>query len=561
MKKSLIFTLLALLCLSFTANAAAPLPTSVDVLDRERQSLPEPLSQPKIIVEEPPKQEAAEDTSQPFILEGLVVKNTSFFTSEELTKPYAQFYGKEVTFNQIMGIANDMTKRYRDAGHVLTRVIVPEQEGNPEGMVVTLQAVEGFVDEIAYQGDEKLVEQFKSYFSKHAQKILAMRPLNHIAFERYMLLAQDTPGLEVATSFSPSEQEQGASKLLIELDRKIVSGNVGVNNTGTDSSGPIMLNGGLAFNSFPLLGLEANINYGQAADFDEYHYWQAGGSYRFANGLTFTGNYGQSFSPNPDTAFARLFGYETSSEYFAIGASYPLLRSRDANLTTSLTYNHRNSDSRLLNAPNTRDKTRNLTLSFAYDVSDVWGGLNQVVVDYAHGLDWAGASDHSPTSGRSNAGPDYNKFTLFLSRTQQLPENFSLYLAAQGQTADDRLFSYDQFSLGGSQFGRGYDGGVVSGDQGMAAAAELRWTYPIKEDLGLQPFIFYDWGKTRFLKSSVEPNPWTELSSVGVGVNVWGDIMDITNFNASFFVAKPLQRVLDTDTDDWRAVFQLSFSF
>ncbi len=546
----------------YTTNAFAnPLPTSVDVLDRERIEQPAPLSQPKIVMEETPVQDFSQDTSQAFVLKEFVIEGNTFFTDEELTANYKNIYNTSITFNQVLAIVDEMTKLYRDAGHILSRVVLPPQEADETGASVRLQVIEGFVSNVQYQGDEKLVEQFKRYFKKVENQILFARPLNHKKFESLMLRVQGTPGLEIATSFEPANETTGASTLVIQVDRKILSGNFGFDNTGSESSGPIMLSAGLSASSFPVIGLNTNVSYGQALEFDEYHYWQAGLSYNFSNGFTVLGNYGQSYSPNPDTAFARQFEYETSSEYFALGASYPIIRSRDMNLNASATFNYRNSESKIMGEMNTRDKTRNLTLSLNYDISDIWGGTNQIIFNYVRGLDIAGASDFSAISARPNAGAQFNKFNIFISRNQTLPKNFSLYLSAQGQTTDEQLFSYEQFSLGGSQFGRGYDGGVVSGDQGLAAAAELRWTYIYKEKYGIQPFTFVDWGKTRFLPTANVDTPWLSASSAGVGVNVWGSIMDLTNFNASFFVAKPLERVLDVTTDDWRAIFTFSFSF
>ncbi len=559
MKKILSLSLLFAL---FTTNAFAnPLPTSVDTLDRQRQETPAPLSQPKVVMEEEAPQDFSQDTSQAFVLKEIIIDGNTFFTDEELTANYKNLYNTSITFNQMLAIVDEMTKKYRDAGHILSRVVLPPQEADENGASVRLQAIEGFVSSIQYSGDEKLVAQFKEYFQRTADQILFVHPLNHNKFESLMLITQGVPGLEIKSSFEPADETTGASTLVIQVDRKIFGGHIGFDNTGSESSGPIMLNAGLSANSFPLLGLNANVSYGQALEFDEYHYWQAGLSYRFSNGFTILGNYGQSYSPNPDTEFARLFEYETSSEYFSLGASYPIIRSRDMNLNASATLNYRNSESRLLGSINTKDKTRNLTLSLNYDMSDIWGGTNQIIFDYVRGLDMSNASDHSVTSARPNAGPDFNKFSLFISRNQTLPNNFSLYISAQGQTTNEQLFSYDQFSLGGSQFGRGYDGGVLSGDQGVAAAAELRWTYYYKEKYGFQPFAFIDWGMTRFLPTADIDTYWTDLSSVGVGINLFGTIMDVTNYNASFFVAKPLERVLDVDTNDWRAIFTFSLSF
>ncbi len=560
MKKIVIFTTL---CLYFTLPAYADqlVPTSLDILDKQRQEIPAPLATPSPVLEASQEYDSSNDTSQAFLLTNIVIDGNSVLTDEQLLSPFKQYFGQSISYNHLRSMVNEMTHMYREKGYILSRVVLPEQTGSMDGLTVQLKAIEGYIANVRYQGDEKFVEQFQSYFSRAEKKMLAMRPLNYNTLESLLLRVQDVPGLVISTTVeATADGSVGASDLVISVDRKVLSGYLGMNNNGTDSSGPYLLNVGLSASSFPLIGLEANVHYGQATQHEEYSFWQAGLSYQFANGLNLQGNYGQSYSPEPNSEFARLFDYESNSTYFSLGASYPIIRSRDMNLNFSTFYNYRNSDSEFLGSTYTKEKMRNLAFSLDFDFADNFGGVTQVSLGYTRGLDVDNASDFDINSARPSVAAEYNKLNFYLARNQQLGNDFSLFASTVGQTVDSPLFSYDQFSLGGNQYGRGYEPGTINGDLGIALMAELRWTY-YAENYTIQPFVFADWGSARYLKTSDFDTNWEDLSSTGAGVNIAGFWNNFPDLSATFYVAKPLKTFEYIDNDDWKANFSFTLSF
>jgi hemolysin activation/secretion protein len=558
-RKTLFAALTILLIPCFLPHAQAA--SSLDILDRERdRTRTEPLSRPIIRIDEDRKPSPVDATIQ-FTLGSLRIEGATVFTEAELLAPYAGLSGKRISFETLNSIAADLTKKYRDSGYLLSRVVLPAQEVDQAAANIRLAAIEGFISSIEYQGDAALVERFKSYAASVEQKLLGKKPLKHSEFEREMLLFQDLPGVEVSSRFQEAPVS-GGSVLVLELKGDAVSGSVGWSNSGTQSAGPGILSASIGLNSLPLMGMQTTLSYTQADYFDEYYSIMLGESYRFSNGLTLRASYAYSSSPKPDTNFARLFNYETNSQTLTFGISYPLIRSRDMNLSIGMDYEHRDSNADLLNEKFTRDRLRTLSVNADFDFSDELGGVTQIIPTLYQGLDVFDATNHDSGSTNLLAGAQFFKTDIYLSRNQQLPFDFSIFTAAEAQFADSSLSSYNKFSFGGSQFGRGYDPGVIEGDNAFAVSLEPRWTYKFNDKLAIQPFAFIDWG-TVWVSRSVEGVPDQEYgSSFGAGVRFWGHVGDdiLPDFNISAFVGNPMERSGTGNTLP-RFVLQVSLLF
>lgn len=557
---------LALLLISATTLWANPIPSyaanGLDVMDRQREQVqPAPRSLPKMIITEEGKTTDA-DVGALFTLNTLMIEGATVFPQEELLAPYAELFGKKITLSKVYQIAAELTKKYRDAGYLLSRVVIPEQQVDQSGASIRLFAVEGFIEAIQYSGDERVLENFKSYFSPAENRILSQKPLKHSVLERYLLLMQDLPGINVSSRFQKGATP-GASILLLEVQGNLVEGSLSWGNTGTDSSGPGVASAGIAVNSLPIIGSKTSLNYSQANDPREYWSLQVTESYQMWNGLTFKASYAYSDSPEQDTDFARTFDYTTQSHTFNLGVSYPIIRSRDLNLSVGLNYEHRNSEADVFDERFTKDRLRTLSTNLNFDFSDVIGGVTQIIPTLYCGLDVFDASDESLEASNSLAPAEFWKFGVYASRNQQLPYKFSLFTAAEVQLSDTTLASYNKFFLGGMQFGRGYDPGIVEGDNGVALSAELRWTHHFTDKRGFQIFSFYDWGRVWTNKSVVGSPDDEDGSSVGAGVRFWWDFEKswTPNLNITAFLAQPLERAGDDDGNSPRAVVQFSLGF
>ena len=582
-----LFVLLSLLFAGFHSLPASA--AGIDVLDRQRQAPPEPKAQPKLRVQEEAGRPVY-DKGLRFTLASLHIEGSTVFKEQELLAPYASLSGTQVSFDAINKIATELTKKYRDKGYLLSRVVLPAQELDPARAEVRLVAVEGYIASVEYVGEEKFVKRFRSYFSDVEQKLIGKRPLLHKDFEREMLLLQDLPGVKVSSRFKEGT-ERGASILVLTVEPKILDGSLGWGTTGTDSEGPHMFSASLGVSTLPLIGAKTTVSWDQAANYQEYYNFQIAQSYQFSWGLLLKGSYAYSASPKSNTEFARQFDYRTWADTYTLGAFYPIIRSRDMNLNVGLSFEARDSTSDVLASDQssdtstasssdvnsaiasiasstlsrhkfTNDRLRSVTAKINFDFADEWGGVTQIIPSFTRGLNIFQATDKTSDASNPLAPAEYSKFNLYLSRNQHLFGKFSLFAALSGQLSDSLLSSYNQFQLGGSQFGRGYQPGIIQNDNGVAFAIEPRFTHQLTDKVTIQPYAFYDWGSvwaTRHVAGGIDSET---ISSLGGGVRLWGHVGKtwLPDFNMDFFVAKGLQKIRNKG-DAARFGAQVTFLF
>lgn len=109
-----------------------------------------------------------------------------------------------------------------------------------------------------------------------------------------------------------------------------------------------------------------------------------------------------------------------------------------------------------------------------------------------------------------------------LSRTQILPDNFTLYGGLSGQWANEPLLNLEEFELGGNASVRGYREGELYADTGWVAQTELR--SPVywrgKEmKIGTQVTLFSDYGEGYKLDQGTAQNARQALCGTGAGIN------------------------------------------
>src|ERR1041384_4589592 len=165
----------------------------------------------------------------------IVITGATVYAEADFAPLYADLVGGEVSLAAVYELARRITAKYGAAGYVLSRAIVPPQNFSPHGAVVRIQVVEGYVDRVVWP--ERLT-RYRDFFTDYAARIVADRPSNIRTLERYLLLANDLPGLKFATSLKPSATHPNASTLIVEVTEKPVDLMGRIDNRGTEQRGP-----------------------------------------------------------------------------------------------------------------------------------------------------------------------------------------------------------------------------------------------------------------------------------------------------------------------------------
>ncbi len=496
-----------------------------------------------------------------FILDTLMIDGVGAYTAKDLDPYYQNKLGTEVSLADIYDIANQLTVKYRNDGYILTQVVVPPQ--TIENGMVELRVVEGFVDKITIQGEEKSSAVVQ--IQKYADNLRENNILDSKKLERYLLLINDLPGVTARSVLSPSKTTTGASDLTIIVERDEYEAEVSFDNHGSRFIGPYRASYTGSINSKFGMNEKITGRFVSAGDIDRLGELLFGAiSYeqplsRFGSKL----NISAGISETEPGDVLDQFDVEGHSKTFRIGVSHPFIRSRTLNFSGRANFDVRDTKSENNLEPTRKDKIRSVRLGTTLQFMDtVFGvGVNAIDFEVSKGTGLFGASHKGDANLTRAAGdPRYLKGALSLQRLQRISSNLNLQLTGRAQLASAALLSAEEFGVGGQGIGRGYDSSEIVGEDGIAGKAELQWTEPkaIKYLDSYQLFAFLDSGRVWNQDATTQADKRQSLTSTGLGVRA--SITEKTG--AGFGIAFPLtSNVGVTDDRDPRYYFNITHKF
>jgi len=459
-------------------------------------------------------------------LNSLNLDGVSAYDIAELQTLYADQIGQTITLTDVYAIATSLTNKYRNDGYILTQVIVPPQ--TIDGGNVQLQVIEGFVDQIAVEGGN---DQGLDMIQYYASGIDTNKALNVKDLERHLLLINDLPGIEVRSVLSPSKTKTGAADLAIIVERDPYDIVVNADNLGSRFLGPLQLGAGGVLNSYFGNNERITAQIVAAPDIEsslgaelELGYIGLG----YAQPLPFlgTGTVGEIF-----TSYTRTepgFNLEELdvtgiSRYVSAKISHPFIRSRSSNFTGYALVDWRDLESSSIIQDTLRDDIRAARIGGTYEFLDTtFGvGVNSVALEFSQGLNILGASEEGDLNlSRGEGDPKFSKVTADIQRLQRVTSDVNILVAATGQLSSGPLLSSEEFGIGGTNFGRGYDPSEIIGDDGFAAKFEIQWNEPQKVDFlnNYQIFGFVDGGRVYNDDATTGDQRTNSLTSTGFGI-------------------------------------------
>ncbi|QNM96903.1 ShlB/FhaC/HecB family hemolysin secretion/activation protein [Chitinimonas koreensis] len=541
--------LLAAFCLLAPGAAFAALPSVTEPGREAPQPVlpqPTPPGQPITVPKASAAQAPAGAEQLTFTLNEMAIEGATAYGPELLRPLYADLIGKRITVADAFKVAGEIELRYRSAGYVTSRVIVPEQTIDQGRFRIVV--VEGYVSDIAYDAD---IGPAKAALAKLLEPLRGVKPINVAEIERRLLLANDLGGLAVRASLEPSPDQVGGSRVVVRAERDAIDGSVSIDNRNTRYLGSHQLSGSLVFNSF---GERADrVSLTAKASTPAYRSSAVSAAYDAllsSDGMT-GGISATRARSRPGRELAAL-DVRSKVRNQTATLTYPLIRSRLQNLRLVGEFEHRDVDTDIGGDPFTRDKLRILRVGLSYDRSDDWNGITALRATLHKGLDVMGATDRgADLASRENGRSDFAKLTLDLTRVQQLGERTSLLATFTSQFSADSLLASEEISLGGPTYGRGYDDGEIASDNGIAGSLELRYS-PEASFLpgGLQLYTFVDGGRIRAHSGSA-PVVRRSISSYGGGLRA--NLSSVVF--ATLDLAKPISSPVQSSGDKKARLF------
>ncbi len=448
------------------------------------------------------------------------VEGATTLRPESFRPLYEKLIGKEVSLGDIFDVADGIEKQYRAAGYLLVRAYVPPQHVN-DG-IFTIRVVEGFVSSTSVEGGNARTQDLvKAYMGPVVQE----KPLRSQTIERSLLLANNIPGVTATGVLSASPNVPGAADLVVTVGQPTLSGSLSAMNRGSQYTGVWIVSGTASYRG--LLGpdeLNAAIT---MAPFDLHK--QLAGQLRYVSAIGDDGLAGTLLGAISHGAPGGSLGpAEIRTDSWAVGPrlSYPLVRSRSDTLTLDGGVTFQDAKVEILGIGISHDTWRVADISLGYASRDFLAGNFSGTVDVSQGLPILGASpNHSPDlslAGRTV----FTKATWNGRYSKALGSNVSFGLASNAQYSFQPLITGEQILFGGTQIGRGYEPGAISGDSGLGGSFELRYDTRLTDIAAknFEPYIFFDvakvWNRDRPPTAGL-PLENTSIQSTGAGLRFW----------------------------------------
>lgn len=474
----------------------------------------------------------------------------------DVARRFTALVGRPTTVGQLVAIANELSTLYKDSGLPLSFVYVPDQRF--EGGVVRIVAVEGYIASVRIEGD---AGPATPKLRAMAERLTQERPLRLATFERVTQLLARLPGLRVSAEASMPGSTDGATALVLKVQREPYNVSVGADLRQPTSRAVLSgvwndpLLPGSQLNASTLLGdlrreKLLTLGYSQLVGTD---------------GLTLKAQ-ATAYNGYPDKRAqegAPLERYNTNRRV-ELSASYPLMLSARSSLTLNGGfYGVDNTDDYRVPATGLRlidqARVRALFAQLAYADAQPDRSRSASLL-LARGIDGLGASTELRSNVPGLSGPgtsklDFTRLTLDASQRDRFANRWGTAFGLGAQYSPDSLAASERIAFGGARFGRGYAAGDGAGDSGWGLSAELNRAFPL--DMvwlrQVEPYLLLEAAHVSTKLGQPVPR---SLRSVALGVR----LTDAKHYNLDLAVAKPTgDPAVDNPERKVRLSVQLSY--
>ena len=415
---------------------------------------------------------------------------------------------------------------YREKGFFLARAYIPEQK--VEEGIVTINIVEGFIDQIVFSGNDLYsVEQLQDVFDRLKGEAIFLDNVESAAF-----IANDFPGMSANVLFGPG-LEPGSAALQVNVEEETSDAYITFDNYGSTFTGENRLRGN--YQLYNVFGQADRIDLNGIYTFDpqnsiyyDFAYQQPLLDNRYLVGGSYNAN---AFDVGGNLTDLGINGKSTILRGFMTRI---ISRGRAARITTAVDLSLKLAESKVISTLDSRDKLTVIGFSADY-AGTSWSSsraYQQISAKLSIGLaDFFGSMDSTGDglSGRrgdiqERAGGDFTKLNIDYLRVSRLTEFQSLLLRFSGQTSSDLLTSLEQFSLGGPDTVRAYPVAEALVDKAWLLSAE--WQADASPEIPqtwlnkLQFSIFYDYATGKLNDPLTNDISSISLSGLGFGVQV-----------------------------------------
>jgi len=485
------------------------------------------------------------------------VKGNHLLSELDIDNAIYPYLGPGQTVQSVDAARAALQKAYAAKGYETVEVEIPPQ--HVVGGVVLLQVVEAPIGRLDVKGSR--------YFSLN--KIRAQAPSlapgqvpNFKRIKHDIIALNQWPDRQVIPSLQPGVQPHTIDVVLNVKDTLPLHFSLSLDNRYSADTTPLRIDGSVSYTNL----------------------WQRGDTISLAfqvapqnpnDALVFTGSY--LARTNIDWLTVLVYGLISNSDVATVGATNVVGRGQIAGirantelpggegffdtLSTGIDYKHFDQNVELAGATLPSPVTY-YPITSSYSAN--WQGndsVTQLDIGPTFNIRGFGSSPSAFDTKRYDAASNFIYVRGDLSRQQDLPGGFQIFVKTEGQVSDQPLVDSEQFSLGGQDTVRGYLESEVLADQAIAGTVEIR-SPPLAKYLGRDAtdwrvYLFGDGGYGTILDPLPEQQSAFGLGSVGVGTR----LQLIDHLNGAIDVAVPLLTSVDTKAGQVRVEFRVWVQF
>lgn len=451
---------------------------------------------------------------------------------------------EEQPISQLCDLRDAAAARLSAAGYIAA-VSIPPQEISRDARTATLAVIPARLVGIEVVGD---AGGYAGSLAARGERLKAIYPLRSGDVERELMLASDTPGLDVRMTLVSAGTAPGEVIGRLEVSKRDFEIVANVQNYGSRAIGREIASVRAEFYGLTGLSDVTFVGASSTGDFQEQWTLQGGHYLSLDSGFTFGGSvvYAES---RPGIGAIDL---RANSLLAAIEAYAPVVRTVASRITFGGGLELINQESSVrgggISVPLTRDQLRVAFLKMdgthrklRRDGSEAFSldGTLQL----RQGLDILGASERGVADGLyfpSNLEGDPTALVVrggLSARTQQ--GNFALLGRVEGQYSASPLLGFEEYAVGNFTIGRGYDPATTLGDS--AIGARLQPSLFLRAGDGIfEPYLFADAVRI-WNEDSITAENGRTLVSAGLGARVY--IANRYVFDAGW--ARPFDKALN----------------
>jgi hemolysin activation/secretion protein len=499
----------------------------------------------------------AQQVSGTIMINGFTVTGNHLLSELEIDNAVYPYLGPGQSVKSVDAARAALQKAYADKGYETVAVEIPPQ--HVQDGVVQLQVVEAPIGRLDVKGSR--------YFSlnkiKSQAPSLAPGEVPNFKHIRHDLIALNQwPDRQVIPALQAGVQPQTIDVDLNVKDKLPLHGSLSLDNRYSPDTTPLRIDGSLSYDNLWQRGDTINLAFQVAPQ-------------NTNDALVFSGSY--LARTNIDWLTVLLYGLVSNSKVSTLGSTNVVGRGQVAgvraltdlpggagffdSLSTGIDYKNFAQDVTLGGATVPSPVTY-YPITSSY--SATWQGDNattQFDIGPTFNIRGFGSSPAAFDNKRFNSESNFIYLRGDLSRQQDLPRGFQIFVKAQGQVSDEPLVNSEQFSVGGQDTVRGYLESEVLGDDAVVGSVEFR-SPQLSQYIGARVddwrvFLFSDNGYATILDPLPQQQSTFSLASVGAGTR----IELLNHLNGSVDVAVPLITSVNTKAGQVRVEFRVWVQF